>query len=294
MTDKDIPSSADTVLVLGGTGKTGRRVSARLTALGIPVRLGSRGADPAFDWNDRTTWAAALDGVAAVYLAYAPDLAMPGATSALKSFTARAAAAGVRRVVMLSGRAEPEALECEEIVRNSGPEWTIVRCAFFAQNFDEGLFASELRTGTLALPVGATPEPFVHADDIADVAVAALTRDGHAGQVYELTGPRALSFAAAIAELGAACELELSFESVSRTEYIAALSARGVPGAEISLLDYLFGVLLDGRNATPADGVRRALGRGPRDFAEYARDVAVSGVFSVTARGKSVGARAYN
>ncbi|MEU0541004.1 NAD(P)H-binding protein [Nocardia sp. NPDC005978] len=294
MTDKDSPSSTNAVLVLGANGKTGSRVRTRLTALGVPVRAGSRHGEPPFDWNDRGTWAAALDGMHAVYLAYAPDLAMPGATAALETFTARAAAAGVRRVVMLSGRAEPEALECEEIVRDSGPEWTIARCAFFAQNFSEGIFAGELRTGTLTLPAGPVPEPFVHADDIADVAVAALTAAGHGGQVYELTGPRALSFAEAVAELGAACGRELSFTSVSRLDYIAALSMRGVPGAEISLLDYLFGVLLDGRNSRPADGVRRALGREPRDFAEYARDVAVSGVFSVTERGRSVGARAYN
>ncbi|WP_460729916.1 NAD(P)H-binding protein [Nocardia heshunensis] len=277
------PNSENTVLVLGATGKTGRRVSELLAAAGTPVRAGSRSAAVPFDWTDRGTWTAALAGVDAVYLSYQPDLAVPGAPADIKALCDAAVAAGVRSIVLLSGRGEPEALECEAIVQDSGLRWTVVRCAWFAQNFSEGAFADFILAGEVALPAGDVPEPFVHADDIAEVAVAALLDDKHAGQVYELTGPRALSFAEAVAEIGAQAGREIAYIPLTRTDFVAALTGYGVPADEISLLDYLFGTVLDGRNSATADGVQRALGREPRDFAEYARDVAKSGVWSVTA-----------
>ncbi|MGW4354698.1 NAD(P)H-binding protein [Nocardia sp. NPDC004582] len=283
MINETIPNSTNTVLVLGANGKTGRRVAALLTARGVPVRAGSRTAAIPFDWTDRETWAAALDGVDAVYLSYQPDLAMPGAPADIKAFCDRAAAAGVRTVVLLSGRGEPEALECEGIVRDSGLSWTVVRCAWFAQNFDEGAFADSVRAGEVALPAGDMPEPFVHADDVAEVAAAALLDDRHAGQVYELTGPRAISFATAVAEIGAASGREIAYIPLTRTGFVAALISYGVPADEISLLDYLFGTVLDGRNSPVADGVWRALGRAPRDFADYARAAAADGVWKAAA-----------
>ncbi|WP_330183134.1 NmrA family transcriptional regulator [Nocardia sp. NBC_01503] len=283
MTNKETVNSENTILVIGGTGKTGSRVAARLTALGVPVRIGSRTATIPFDWTDRETWGPALAGVGAVYLSYQPDLAVPGAAADIKSLTALAAAAGVRRIVLLSGRGEVEALECEGIVRNSGIPWTVVRCAFFAQNFSEGSFADYILAGEVALPSGDVPEPFVDADDIADVAVAALTEDGHGGEIYELTGPRALTFAEATAEIARATGREIAFIPLSRTDFVASLTSYGVPADEVSLLDYLFGTILDGRNSQLTDGVFRALGRRPRDFAEYARDVASSGAWSATA-----------
>ncbi len=284
MTSKGTVSSENTVLVLGGTGKTGSRVAARLTARGVRVRLGSRGADIPFDWTDRSTWAPALSGIDAVYLSYQPDLAVPGAPADIKRFTTAAAAAGVRRVVLLSGRGEPKALECEGIVQDSGLPTTVVRCSWFAQNFSAGRWAADIRAGTMMLPCGQVPEPFVDADDVADVAVAALTEDGHAGQVYELTGPRALSVPEALAEISGAIGREITFISPSRMDFVAMLTARAAPADEISLLDYLFGMLFDGRNSHTTDGVRRALGREPKDFTEYVRDVALSGVWAVGAR----------
>ncbi|MEC3913042.1 NAD(P)H-binding protein [Nocardia sp. CDC160] len=283
MITDNVPSSANTVLVLGATGKTGRRVAELLSARGVPVRSGSRSAAIPFDWSDRATWAAALAGIDSVYLSYQPDLAVPGVPADIKAFTAAAVAAGVRKIVLLSGRGEPQALECEAIVRDSGLTWTIVRCAFFAQNFDEGAFAEFLRAGELALPVGDVPEPFVDAGDIAEVAAAALVDDRHAGEVYELTGPRSISFGQAVAEIAAASGREIVYTPLTRTDFVAALTASGVPTDEISLLDYLFGTVLDGRNSPVTDGVRRALGREARDFADYAREAAISGVWSVTA-----------
>lgn len=267
-------------LVLGGTGKTGRRVVERLEALDVPVRMGSRSASPPFDWEDESTWAPVLRNVENVYLSYYPDLAVPGAPDAIRAFTGAAADAGVRRVVLLSGRGEPEAQECERIVQDSGLVWTVVRSSWFAQNFSEDYLLDPVRAGEVVLPAGDVPEPFVDADDIADVAVEALTRDGHAGEVYEVTGPRALTFAEAVAEIGRAAGRGIVFVPVSADDNAAALREHGVPEGVIGLLTYLFTTVLDGRNARPADGVERALGRPPRDFSEYARETAASGIWN--------------
>ncbi|MDM0014700.1 NAD(P)H-binding protein [Variovorax sp. J22P168] len=265
-----------TTLVLGGTGKTGRRVAQGLLARGRAVRVGSRAASPAFDWEDAATWSAALDGVAAAYIAYQPDLAMPGAPDAIQAFTSLAVKRGVGRLVLLSGRGEPEAARCERIVRGSGVAWTVVRASWFAQNFSEGHLLEPVRNGTLALPVGAVREPFVDADDVADVAVAALTDEGHAGQIYEVTGPRLLTFAEAVAVIGHASGRRIDFLQAPIDDYVAALRQEGLPPEFVALLRYLFTEVLDGRNASIGDGVQRALGRPPKDFGDYARETATT------------------
>ena len=258
-------------LVTGGTGKTGRRVADRLTALGRPVRVGSRAGSPPFDWDRPETWPAALDGVAAGYLAYAPDLALPGAAGTVGAVARQAAAAGVRRLVLLSGRGEAGALAAEEAVAAAGVEWAVVRSAFFAQNFTESVLADAVAAGVLALPAGDVAEPFVDADDVADVAVAVLTGAAPAGRVYEVTGPRLLPLAEVAAELAAASGRPVAYRPVSVPECAAGLAAAGVPAELAAGLAGLFGEVLDGRNAYLADGVREALGRPPRDFAGYAR-----------------------
>ena len=266
-------------LVLGGTGKTGRRVARRLRARAIPVRVGSRSGQPPFDWENRVTWAPALRDVNSAYISYYPDIAAPGAVETVGAFARLAVGRGVRRLVLLSGRGEAEAERAEQAVRDSGADLTILRSTWFSQNFSEDYLLEPVLSGELALPAGDTPEPFVDADDIADVAVAALTQDGHAGQIYELTGPRLLTLAEAAAEISKAAGREIRYVPVSAEEYAATAARQGVPGEVIDLLTYLFGEVLDGRNAHLADGVRRALGREPRDFTDYARDAAASGVW---------------
>ncbi len=267
-------------LVLGGTGKTGRRVAERLTARGLPVRIGSRSGRPPFDWGNPATWAPALKGVGAVYISYYPDVAAPGGVEAVSSFAQVAVANGVRRLVLLSGRGEPEAEEAEAAVRASGADLTILRATWFAQNFSEGFMLEPVQQGVIALPAGNTPEPFVDLDDIADVAVAALTEEGHVGQLYELTGPRLLTFAEVAEEIAQATGREIRYVPISIEEYAGAAAQQGLPGEVIELLRYLFGVVLDGRNARVADGVQRALGRPPRDFREYARSAAATGIWA--------------
>ena len=268
------------ILVLGGTGKTGRRVAERLKIRGLPVRIGSRSGQPPFDWSNPATWTPALDGVGAVYISYYPDVAAPGGVEAVSSFARVAMANGVRRLVLLSGRGEPEAEEAEAAVRASGADLTILRATWFAQNFSEGFMLEPVQQGVIALPAGNTPEPFVDLDDIADVAVAALTEDGHIGQLYELTGPRLLTFDEVTEEIAQVTGREIRYVPISIEAYATAATEQGLPGEVVDLLRYLFGVVLDGRNARLGDGVERALGRPPRDFREYARAAAATGVWA--------------
>ena len=201
------------ILVLGGTGKTGRRVAERLTARGVPVRVGSRSGEPPFDWEDPATWAPALEGVGAVYLSYYPDLAVPGATEAVRSFADLAVGSGAPRIALLSGRGEPEAERAEHAVRDTGAHLTILRSTWFMQNFSEDYMLEHVLSGEIRLPAGDVPTPFLDADDIADVAVAALTDTRHVGRLYELTGPRSLTFAEVAAEIGAAAGREITLRA---------------------------------------------------------------------------------
>lgn len=253
-------------LVLGANGKTGRRVADRLTARGVPVRRGTR---PAFDWTDPGTWPSILDGMAAVYVSYFPDLAVPGAVDAVRELTELATRAGVRRLVLLSGRGEEEAQAAEEVVRSGSIEWTVVRCAWFDQNFSEGYLLDPVLSGEVVLPVGDVREPFVDVDDIADVAVAALVEPGHGGRVYEMTGPRLLTFADAVAEIAAVTGRPVTYRETDLAGYLAT---SGLPSEEAELVGYLFGEVLDGRNAWLGDGVEQALGRPAKDFSAFVRD----------------------
>jgi uncharacterized protein YbjT (DUF2867 family) len=274
----------ETILVLGGTGKTGRRVVQRLKARGIPVRVGTPSGTPPFDWTDEATWPAGLDGVGSVYVTYYPDVAVPGAAEAVGTFADLAVARGVRRLVLLSGRGEEAALRSEQALVQSGADWTIVRSAFMFQNFNESFFLEPVRAGEVAfLADPGLAEPFIDADDIADVAVAALTDDRHVGQLYEVTGPRLLGWAEAVAEIAAAADRPIRYLPVSLEEYAALLTENQVPAEVVKMLTDVFTGLteaLDGRNAYLADGVQRALGRPPRDFRDFARDAAATGIWN--------------
>jgi uncharacterized protein YbjT (DUF2867 family) len=272
-------SNDELVLVTGATGTTGRRVTDRLRALGVRVRAGSRAGTPPFDWHDESTWEAVLDSVTAAYLAYHSDLMTPSAVETMRRFVLRAVAAGTRRLVLLSGRGEPTNRETEQVVLSAGAQATIVRSAFFAQDFSEKEFVEAVRAGAVELPAGPVGEPFVDAEDIADVVVAALTGDGHAGEIYEVTGPRLLSFAEAVAEIALATGRDISYRTITPSRFADALATQGMPTELVAPLVAVFGTVLDGRNAHVADGVARALGRPPRDFADYAKASAASGVW---------------
>ncbi|QPP05675.1 NAD(P)H-binding protein [Streptomyces bathyalis] len=275
--------TAPKTLVLAGTGKTGRRVAAGLLARDVPVRVGSRRAEPPFDWQDDTTWEPALRGVDAAYVAFYPDAAFPGAARAVGSFADLAVACGVRRLVLLADRGAHEAERCEQAVRDSGAEWTIVRAGFITQNFSEAFLVELVRAGVVALPAGDVAEPFTDAEDIADVVVAALTENGHGGRIHDVTGPRLITFDEAAGEMTRAVGREVRYLPVTPGQFVSSLTGRGVPEEYATQLAGLMVEVFDGRRANVTDTVERILGRPPRDFAEYAREAAASGVWDARA-----------
>jgi len=244
------------------------------------VRIGSRTGEPPFDWQDEATWASALHGVGSVYVSYYPDVSFPGAAERIGAFAHAAVSHGARRMVLLSGRGEPDALPSEAGVRESGAEWTVLRSSWFAQNFSEHFLLEPVLSGVIALPAGDVSEPFIDVSDLAEVAVAALTEDGHAGVTYELTGPRLLTFADVAAELSRATGREVRYLPVTPEQYAEAAARAGVPVAEIEPLTDLFTRVLDGHNAHLTEDVERVLGRRPREFADYAQDAAATGVWT--------------
>jgi uncharacterized protein YbjT (DUF2867 family) len=267
------------ILIIGGNGKTGRRVDTLLRGRGIATRAVSRSTTPAFDWTQPATWADALTGVSAVYVTYQLDIAVPGASDAIAQLAQIARDKGLRHVVLLSGRGEPGAQRAERALQASGVPWTIVRASWFNQNFSEGHLLADVLAGEVALPVRAVPEPFIDVDDIADVAVAALTDERHTNRLYEVTGPRALTFAEAVGEIAKAAGRAVRFRQVTPQEFVAAMRRADMPADITDLLLELFTVVLDGRNSEPAHGVEEALGRPARDFADFARATAATGVW---------------
>lgn len=269
-----------TVVVTGATGRTGGRVARAAEAAGLTVRAASRATG--FDWGDRSTWARALRGADAAYLAFPTDVGSPEAARAVGEIAREAVGLGVGRLVLLSARGEERALPTEEALRESGARWTIVRAAWFAQNFSEGPLVEELRLGgSLVFPAAEDlREPFVDVRDIADVVVAALTSgDRYVGKEIDVTGPRLLTWGEAVAEIAGATGRELKYLPVPVREYHARLTAFGVPPQEADFLVGLFEELLDGRNAHLSDGVREVLGREPRDVADFAREAAGAGTW---------------
>lgn len=270
------------ILVIGATGKTGARVAAKLDAKGLPVRRGARSSATPFDWDAPETWAPALKGTRAAYVTYFPDLAFPGAVDKLESLVETAKDVGVAHLVLLSGRGEHHARLGEDVMRNSGVDFTIIRAAWFAQNFSEGYLRDPILAGVLPMPGGDIAEPIIDIEDIADVAVAALTEEGHKGQLYEVTGPRLMTFAEMAEVLSAASNRPIRHIPISFEEFHANVAAAG--GDFVAdVFTAIARETLDGRNAHTTDGVMQALGRPPRDFAAFARSAAKADAWGVAA-----------
>ena len=268
------------ILIIGKNGKTGVRVNQRLQVLGYETRAVSRSTSPAFDWENPATWRAAIEGTSAAYVTFQPDLAVPGAEAAIREFVRVAAAAGLKHIVLLSGRGEAGAQRAEKVLQESGMSWNIVRASWFAQNFSESFMLEGILGGELVLPAGDTVEPFIDVDDIADVVVAALTTPGHRNKLFEVTGPRALTFAQCIQEISEAIGRPVKYTSVPVDAYIDALREQGVPEDLQWLLRELFSVVFDGRNSGVMTGVEDALGRPPADFSAYVQKTVDSGIWN--------------
>lgn len=271
-----------TILVLGSNGKTGRRVAERLEKLeNIKIRLGSRNAKIPFDWEKPETWEKVLENIDVVYITFQPDLAIPSATNTIEKFTNLATKSGVRKIVLLSGRGEKEAQVCEKIVKANAKTWTIVRASWFSQNFSESFFLDPILAGIVALPRAEALEPFIDADDIAEVVTVSLLDDKHNGQTYELTGPRLLTFEQAINEIANASGRNITFQGLSLAEYIQMLKEYQIPEDHIWLVNYLFEEVLDGRNSSVTVDIEKVLGRKAKDFSAYAKETAKTGIWNV-------------
>ncbi|MFJ3616570.1 NmrA family transcriptional regulator [Streptomyces iakyrus] len=268
-----------TVVVTGATGRTGSRVARAAEAAGLTVRAASRATG--FDWWDASTWADTLRGADAAYLAHPSDVGAPGAAEVVGALAREAVGLGVRRLVLLSARGEDQALPTEEALRAPGAAWTVVRAAWFAQNFSEGPLVAELQErGELVFPADGVREPFLDVRDIADVVVRVLTSgDRYAERILTLSGARLLTFGEAVAEIAAATGRPLTYRAVSTRDYGEALAGFGVPPEEVAVMTEIFRTLLDGRNAHLSDGLREVLGRAPRDFGDFVREEAAAGTW---------------
>ena len=271
----------ENILVIGGTGKTGRRVVEKLNQQNQNVRIGTRSSSPAFDWNDSSTYVHALKGMDKAYIVYHPDLAIPGAKEAIRLLAKVAKNEGVKKVVLLSGKGEREAELCEQIVMHSGMEYTIVRASWFMQNFSESFFLDPILSGHVELPKSEAKVPYVHTDDIASVVVEALLHDAHNGQIYQLTGPGTLTFPEVIDAIAKVSGREIRYTPCSLKQYIESLEGLSVSDDYIWLLDYLFSNVLDapGNNVVTED-VEKVLGRKPIDFNAYAEETVKTGVWN--------------
>lgn len=262
-------NSTPTVLITGGTGKTGRRLAGLLRETGAAVRTAARsGADVTFDWANSATHAPALAGVERLFLV-PPALRLDFADAVL-GLVDRAQAAGVRHVTYLSARGVEQApdevamraVELELIARDRLTH-TILRPAFFLQNFTEGAFADALRTGVLALPAGDGPEAFIDVNDIAAVAAATLrTPSDHAGAQYELTGPEAITHAQ-VADQLTAHGYPVTYQPVPVADWVAGAAAAGLPADYAGFLAALLAGIGEGRGARPSIAVSSVLGRPP-------------------------------
>lgn len=252
------------VLVLGASGKTGRRVATALAEAGAVVRPVSRRAEVRFDWDDPRTWPAALDGTRAAYVV------APETPADIDRFLADAHDAGVERLVLLSAR-HPEQggdglVPAVETAVVEGPiPATVLQPSWFTQNFTEGMFVDELAGGVLRLPVGDGREPFIDTADIAEVAATALTHDGHDGATYELSGPELLTFGEAVERIASATGRDLRFEPVELDAWTSSVSSF-LPEPVVELLANLFTAIRTGANDHLSPGVEGLLGRPARSI----------------------------
>jgi uncharacterized protein YbjT (DUF2867 family) len=266
-----------TVLVLGGTGKTARRLAPLLAAGGAQPRTAARsGADVVLDWYDETTHDPALAGVDAVYLV--PPALRLDHPPLVGRFLDRAERAGVRHVTFLSAhgidQAPPEApLRAVELdlASRSGLTHSIVRPSWFMENFSESFFTPGIVQGVVAAPTGDGAEAFIAVDDIAAVAAATLLDPaGHAGVAHDVTGPAALTMAEVAAIVGPHAGREVVHVDVDRDAWVRQTVEAGLPGDYAELLAGLFDLIRAGHGSRPGDTVQRVTGRAPATFEAYA------------------------
>ena len=272
---------SENILVIGGTGKTGRRVVKKLNRLGHNVRIGTRNNTPAFDWDDPETYTQALKGMDKAYIVYYPDLAVPGSKEAITALTEAARKEGLDKVVLLSGKGEKEAEACEEIVANSGLNYTLVRASWFNQNFSEGAFLDFVLNGVVALPMPEAEIPFVDADDIAEVVTKVLLDGSYNGQTITVTGPRKMTFEEVVKTIAKEVGRDIQYVPISIEEFAEGMKEVGLPDSYIWLFSYLFEeVLGNPENQEVSHDVEKVLGRKATDFEAYVEKVTKTNIWN--------------
>ena len=269
------------ILIIGNTGKTGSRVQSILDNHGYLTRGASRSSEHCFNWNDATTWPAVMQGVVTAYVTYQPDLAVPQAEETLRNFVAQAKMSGLEHIVLLSGRGEEGAERAERVLQESGLSWGIVRASWFAQNFSEGFMLDGILSGQMVLPYSHTQEPFIDVDDIAEVAVAALTQERFRNKLFEVTGPRSITFAECVQAISEATARTIEYVPIPVDDYIEALKQIGQPEDVQWLMRELFTVVFDGRNTQTKNGVQEVLGRPATDFNDYVKKTVQTGIWDL-------------
>ncbi len=268
------------ILVIGGTGKTGRKVVQKLQARHQNVRIGSRKQNPSFDWQDQSSWPEVLEGIEKMYVTFQPDLAVPGALEAIEALTRLAIKSRVKKMVLLSGKGEKEAQLCEQVVIHSGLEYTIVRASWFNQNFSESFFLDPILAGHVALPQADAKVPYVDTNDISDVVVEVLLNERHNGHIYELTGPSALTFQEVIDQIATASGRQIDFTPISLPAYTKMLEDAQLPSDYIWLINYLFTEVLSAEgNDVITNDIEKVLGRKPKPFSAYVQETASTRVW---------------
>jgi len=278
-TEQVFPSA--TIAIVGASGKTGNRVLSRLNAMGFKTRGLARSTDIPFDWSDRETWPNALKGASSAYVSYYPDLAVPQAEDDIRAFINIAQNQGVKHIVLLSGRGEEGAERAEDLVINSGLNWNIVRASWFMQNFSESFMLDGIQSGELVLPIPKADEPFIDVDDIADVAVAALTRPSLRNELFEITGPDIISFENCLQTISKVTGQKVQLNTLPVEVYLAAAKADGLDENIAWLLNELFANVLDGRNEFTTNTIEQVLGRPARSFEDYALKTAKTGIWKI-------------
>ncbi|WP_109301436.1 NmrA family NAD(P)-binding protein [Aquimarina sp. AU474] len=273
---------SENILVLGGTGKTGRKIVDLLGKTNHNVHIGSRSAKPSFDWHQPENWSHSLVGMDKVYITYQPDLAVPGALDAIERLTKEAQKAAVKKLVLLSGKGEKEAQLCEQVVIHSGIDYTIVRASWFNQNFSENFLLDSILDGFVALPQAEVQIPFVDTNDIAQVAVRALLGNEHNGKIYELTGPETITFKQAVTIIAEVTNRAITFVPISIQEYIEGMRRIDLPEDFIWLIEYLFTeVLGNPNNSEITNDIEKILNKKPISFKEYAQKAAIVGAWNI-------------
>jgi uncharacterized protein YbjT (DUF2867 family) len=257
-------------LILGGTGKVGRRLTHSLARAGHAPRPASRNLTTRFDWWDYSTWPGALANAEGVFIV-GPGSAADWSPR-LSDLLEAARSSGARRAVLLSARGveflpDGAVAMAERALRDGPLPWTILRPSHFSQNFTEAMFAPH--DGLISAPVGTGAEPFIDVADIADVAAAVLA-GGFDGETLDLSGPEAVSFPRAAEILAEASGTPVRFADESDANHVARLRAAGTPEGYIRWRMAMLGGIRRGADAYLSDGVQRVLGRSPAGLRDWA------------------------